>query len=119
MPISTITLTSASTTTSSPVNLNWMRAAPTTVFLSMPSTTGSLDATVQVTGDDISRTPSSLASWFNLGSSGIATHYSSANLDVGGKGPIITIAGPVAGVRLQSTNISSGPLMANVLQAEG
>src|SRR5262245_34650 len=103
MPISTITLTSNSTTTSNAVNLNWIRAAPTNIFLSMPSTTGSFDATIQVTGDDLTRTPSSLVSWFNLGSSGIGTHYSSANLDVGGKGPIVTVLGPIAGVRLQST----------------
>ena len=115
MPISTIVLTSASTTTSAPVALAWMSGKPATVLTTMPSTTGSVDFTLQVTGDDIMRTPSSLVTWCNWGSSEIGTHYSSQNLDIGGRGPVFTLLGPVAAVRLQSTNISSGPLSADVI----
>jgi hypothetical protein len=121
MPISTITLTSASTTTSAAVQLNWTGARPTTVAVTMPSTTGSLDFTLQYTLTDIERSGigSSQAAWFNFGSSGLGTHYSTANLDVGGAGPTFTFLGPIAGVRLQSTNISSGPLTAFILQGDG
>ena len=121
MPIATISLTSASTTTSAAVALNWTGGRPTSVALTMPSTTGSLDATVQFCLQDIQRAGigSSQATWFNYGSSGIGTHFSTANLDVGGIGPVLTFLGPIAGIRLQSTNISSGPLTAYVLQGEG
>jgi hypothetical protein len=121
MPIATISLTSASTTTSAAVQLNWTGGRPVSVALTMPSTTGSLDFTLQFTLTDIERAGigSSQAAWFNYGSSGIGSHFSSANLDVGGIGPTFTFLGPIAAVRLQSTNISSGPLTAYVLQGEG
>src|SRR5450631_483794 len=121
MPIATISLTSASTTTSAAIALNWTGARPVSVGLTMPSTTGSLDATIQFCLQDYQRlgVGSSQVTWFNYGSSGIGSHFSSANLDVGGAGPVITFLGPIAGIRVQSTNISSGPLVAYVLQGEG
>jgi hypothetical protein len=121
MPIATISLTSASTTTSAAVALNWTGGRPVSVATTMPSTTGSVDFTLQFTLQDIQRSGigSSQAVWFNFGSSGLGTHYSTANLDVGGAGPTFTFLGPIAGVRLQSTNISSGPLTAFILEGDG
>jgi hypothetical protein len=121
MPIATISLTSASTTTSAAVQLNWGGGRPVSVATTMPSTTGSVDFTVQYALQDIQRAGIGLsqAVWFNYGSSGIGLHYSSANLDVGGIGPVLTFLGPIAALRLQSTNISSGPLTMYVLQGEG
>jgi hypothetical protein len=119
MPLTTISLTSASTF-SAPVSINWVAGKPTSVGITMPSTTGSLDCTIQYTLQDFQRAGgSSLVTWFNFGSSGIGTHYSSANLDVGGAGPVVSFLNPIAGVRLQSTNISSGPLTAFIVQGEG
>ena len=110
MPLTTINLTSNSTF-SSPVSINWLGGMPTTVGITMPSTTGSLDCTIQFTLQDFQRAGgSSLVTWFNYGSSGIGTHYSTANL--------VTFLGRICGVRLQSTNISSGPLTGYVVQGE-
>ena len=122
MPIQVITLSSANVPgASAPAFLNWTGGRPTTVATTMPSTTGGVDFTVQFCLQDIQRAGilSSQAAWFNVGSSGIGVHYSSANLDVGGAGPTFTLAGPIGAVRLQSTAMSSGPLVGYVMQGDG
>jgi hypothetical protein len=122
MPYETITLSSANVPgASAAANLNWTGGRPVSVAVTMPSTTGGVDWTLQISLQDYQRlgVGSSQVTWFNYGSSGLAIHYSSANLDVGGVGPTFTFLGAVAAIRLNSTAMSSGPLSAFILQGEG
>lgn len=128
MAYATVTLTSASTNTSTPVNLNWIGGKPTMV--NVAGTSQSSGAfTIQYAMDDLQRVPSSLVSWFNA-SSGIGPTFPSTAI-VGTvfaasnsypDGVAYTFMGPITAVRLASTatnNVNNGPITMRVIQGEG
>lgn len=120
MPAATVSLTSASTSTSTPVNLNWIGGKPTTVSLSFSSSTQTSDVTVQYSLDDILKVASSLVQWLPVASSAASStpaHYQSSNFF--DTGVTLSFLNSIAAVRLGSTNISSGSVSLRVLQGEG
>lgn len=126
MPYATVTLTSASTNTSTAVNLNWSSGRPTIVTVYGTSISSGA-FTIQYTLDDIQRSSSPV--WFGA-SSGIGAGFPSTSLtgtvfvasNAYPDGVSYTFLGPIAAVRLTSTatnNVNSGPITMKVIQAEG
>ena len=120
MPYATVSLTSASTTTSTPVALNWIGGKPTTVSLSFSSSLQVADTTIQYTLDDIQRVSSASVQWLpvtsSAGSSTVAHYATTTYFDTG---VTLSFLNPIAAVRLGSTAISSGTVYLRVLQGEG
>lgn len=125
MPNTTVTLTSASTNTSTVVALNWMGGKPT--IATVYGTSISSGAfTIQYTLDDVMR--SSSPTWFGV-SSGIGltapstatagSIFSASNAYPDGVS--VTLVAPICALRLKSTatnNVNSGPLTMKVVQGE-
>jgi len=110
------TVTLSSVGNSPAINLNWGGNNPVTALVTLGSTTMTTDFTVQITLDDLQTVASPV--WVSLGSStgSSATHFSSANADAS---VILGLLYPVAGMRLNSTAISSSTLTLKVIQGEG
>jgi hypothetical protein len=104
MPIST---TLSSVGTSRAVNLDW-EAAKYTSFAVTGSSSGTFTYTVEGAIDDLQLTSSASVAWFALSSS-VQTANSSLSL----------YQGPLAGIRLNATAISSAVLTLRVLQGIG
>ena len=125
MPYQTVTLTSASTNTSTPVALSWRSGMPT--MISVVGTSISSGAfTLQYTLSDLVTTLSSLVAWQGF-SSGIGTTFPSTSFtgtifgasNAYPDGMSFTFTGPIAGVRMTSTatnNVNSGPITMRVVQ---
>jgi hypothetical protein len=103
MPIST---TLSSVGTSRAVNLDW-EAAKFTSFAVTGSSSGSFTYVIEATPDDIQQTPSASVAWFALSSA--TTANSSLNV----------FLGPLGGIRLNASAISSAVLTLRVLQGIG
>jgi hypothetical protein len=104
MPITT-TLSSAGV--SRHVNLDWMSGRYTS-FAVTGSSSGTFSVTVEATLDDLQLTPAASLTWFTL-SSGALTANSSINL----------YQGPIGGIRMNSTAVSSAVLSLRILQGIG
>jgi hypothetical protein len=120
MPYTTITLSSASVPGQSGVaNLAIGRGGPISIAV-YTSTTGTATGafTVQYTLDDIQLVGgASRAFWANISSAiGAAgtVFLSSTTID----GTFISLLSPVAAVRLNSTALSSGPMVMKVIQQD-
>ena len=131
MPYFTTSLTTAASSipgASTAANLNWQggRMATAAVY---PSTTGTSSASfrIEYTLDDLTVTKSSFVLWSGVSSgwngqgvytSTSATIFGASAVDATGVFTT-TFLGPVAGVRINSTGLSSGPLILKILQGEG
>lgn len=104
MPILT---TLSSVGTGRTVNLDWMSGRYTS-FAVTGSSSGAFSVTVEGTLDDLQQTTAASVTWFTL-SSGAITTNSSLNL----------YQGPLAGIRMNSTAVSSAILTLRILQAIG
>lgn len=123
MPYTTVSLTSQSTTTSTPIALSWMSGRPTTVSVIATSlSTGAF--TIQYTLDDIQRVSSGSVVWQSA-SSGIGPTFPSNALVAGTvfnasnaypDGVTYTFLGPIGALRLGSTTPT--PLTMKVMQGE-
>lgn len=119
----TVSLTSQSTTTSAPVNLNWIGGKPTTVSVIATSlSTGAF--TIQYTLDDLQRTTAASVAWQVAAASFGATFPSTATAgtvfvasNAYPDGVTYTFLGPIAGLRLGSSTPTQ--LTMRVLQGEG
>jgi hypothetical protein len=130
MPSYTFTFSTANSSNpgnSAAANLNWVGGKPTTVSLSFGgSSTVANDATIQYTLDDLQRVTSTGVVWGFIGSSLAANstspfHFASTTwFDTGFTTQFL---GPIAGVRLGSSALSStgglGTISLRVLQGEG
>jgi hypothetical protein len=125
MPYETITLSSAGVPgASGAANLNWLSGKNETISITTNTSSGTGDWIVQVSLDDIMRTPSSLVVWQGLSSnfltgSFIPTagyHFTSSTIYP--DGILIGVEWPLAAVRLNSTALSSNTLTLKVLQGE-
>lgn len=123
MAYATVSLTSQSTTTSTPVNLNWMGGKATIV--SVISTSLAVGAfTIQYTLDDLQKVSSGSVAW-QIASSGIGTTFPSTSLagtvfvasHAYPDGLSYTFLGPIAAVRLGSSTPTQ--LSMRVIQGEG
>jgi hypothetical protein len=122
MPYTVVTLSTGSTTTSSPVQLNWRGGKPTAIQVTANSSFA-CDFTVQYSNDDVMLIGgTSAATWSGL-SSAIgqpATHFLSSTAFP--DGVTYTFTGPVAAVRLGSTGIAAAGagavLTMHVMQGE-
>jgi len=93
--------------TGRPVNLDWM-AAKYVSFAVTGSSSGTFTYTIEATLDDFLQTASSLAVWFALSTAAL-TANSSINL----------YQGPLAGIRLKASAVSSATLTLRILQGIG
>lgn len=119
MSYSTVTLTSASTTSSTPVALNWIGGKPASVWVTSPTSTSTSVFSLQYTLDDIQRVSSGSVLWAGVSSAqGQAATTFNASA-AGTDGVFFQFLSPIAAVRLFSTAVSSGPLTMKVLQGEG
>jgi hypothetical protein len=126
MPYTTVTVTSASTTPSSPVALSWRSGRPTTLSV-IATSISSATFSIQCTLDDLQIVGgSSAAMWFGL-SSGISTTFPSTAVaatvfnasNAYPDGINYTLLGPVAAARLtQVTSLNGGPVSLRVMQGE-
>lgn len=119
MPFATVTLTSASTTSSTPVALNWIGGKPISVWVTSPTSTSSSVFNLQYTMDDLQRTSSGSVLWAGVSS---AIGQPATTFNTTGAYPdgvFFQFLSPVAAVRLFSTAVSSGPLTMKVIQGEG
>ena len=119
MPYVTTSLTSVSTTTTTPIALNWIGGKPTTVSVSAASSNASSPFYIQYTLDDLQRVSSGSVLWFGVSSNigqPATTYQASASWP---DGVTVSFLNPIAGIRILSTAISSGPLVLKVLQGEG
>lgn len=112
--MTTVTLSSVGTSNS--VAADWIGSKPTTIAVSLGSTTMTADFTIQYTLDDLQRSTSPV--WFALSSEigSSAQHFSAAVADTG---VTVGLLYPVAGLRLSSTAISSSSLTLRVIQGIG
>lgn len=122
MPIQTITLSSANVPGASGAAVtNWRSAEPMGVSILISTTgTSSGNFTLQYTLDDLQLIGgSSLAFWqgFSSAIGQPGTVFSSSTLSA--DGIYFPFQTPVAAVRINSTALSSGPLIMKVLQGEG
>ena len=103
MPVST---TLSSVGTSRPVNLDW-EAAKFVSYAVTGSSSGSFTYTVEGAIDDLQQTPAASVTWFGMSSA--TTANSSLSL----------YQGPLGGIRLNASAISSAILTLRVLQGIG
>ena len=102
----TTTITVSSVGVSRSLNLDWMNGAP--VGLSVTgSSSGTFSYTVQTTLDDLMLTPSSLVSWISDPNATALTSNSSG---------IFVYTAPIAGLRLNSSTLSTAVLTMKVTQ---
>lgn len=108
------TVTLSSVGVSNAVNISWRSMQAVTCAVTLGSTTMTTDFTIQYTLDDLqlSSSPYWMGMGLSVGSS--ITHFSSANADAGVS---VTFLGPLAGLRISSTAISSSTLTMKVLQS--
>lgn len=108
-------------------NLNWLGGKPTTVVVFSTTGGSSTFFNIQYTLDDLQRTPSSLVFWQNLSSaysdtslvtSSGSTFASTTVADMT-NGITLSLLSPFAAVRLNSSAMTSGPLILKVIQGEG
>jgi hypothetical protein len=104
-----VTISSAGTSDS--LILDYIGAKTTSVRGRFSSSTSSAAFTVQATLNSSAR--GETITWFTLSS---ATFTSSTNFD---NAPLMQILTPLAGVRLNSTGLSSGSISLSVLQNSG
>jgi hypothetical protein len=129
MAYATVTLTSASTNTSTPVALNWIGGKPTIASVLVTSVSSGAFS-LQYTLSDLQRTSSANVVWQGC-SSGLGTTFPSNTLIVGSifncsnaypDGMAFTFLAPIAGLRLSSTatnNVNNGTISLRVIQGEG
>jgi len=127
MPYQTVTLSSVGT--SPPGVLNWRGGKPTTLTVSAATSQAAGDFYVQFTMDDLQLVGgTSLATWFGFSSNTYsvenapALHYNASAVFPGSSNAecvFIPLPSPVAAVRINSTGISAGSLVMNVIQGEG
>jgi hypothetical protein len=122
MPYSVVTLSTGSTTTSSPVQVNWRGGKPTAVQVTA-SSCFACDFTVQYTNDDVMLVGgTSLAQWSGISNATgqPATHFLSSVAYP--DGVQYTFLNPIGAVRLGSTAIagaSAGAVLTmRVMQGE-
>jgi len=110
------TVTLSSVGVSGPINLDWRGSKPVTAVVTLGSTTMTADFIIQYTLDDLQLTTTQ--TWLSAGSStgSSATHFSSANADVG---VTMGFAYPIAALRLSASAVSSSSLTLKVLQGAG
>ena len=109
-------VTLSSVGTSGPINVDWRGSKPVTAIATLGSTTMTCDFVIQYTLDDIQLTTTQ--SWLSAGSStgSSATHFSSANSDVG---VTMGFAYPIAALRLSASAVSSSTITLRILQGAG
>jgi hypothetical protein len=121
MPINTILLSSANVPgVSAPATLDWRTGKPTSVSI-LISTTGTSSAAVnlQFTTDDLQLTGgTSLANWQGFSSAAGQPAQTFNSSTFGADGVFIQFLSPIGAVRLNSTALSSGPLVLQVMQGE-
>jgi hypothetical protein len=100
----TVTLSSVGTTRA--VNLDWQNGAPIGVSVT-GSSSGTFAYTVQLTNDDLMLTPASNVVWISDPGATALTSNSSG---------ILTYTAPIAGIRLNSSAISTAVLTMKVNQ---
>ena len=103
MPVST---TLSSVGTSRPVALDWM-AAKYSTYAVTGSSSGSFTYVIEGTPDDVQATPAANVGWFALSSA--TTANSSLNV----------FLGPLGGIRINASALSSAVLTLRVLQGIG
>lgn len=110
------TVTLSSVGVSNYVAADWIGSKPTTVAVSLGSTTMTTDFTIQYTLDDLQLVASPV--WFSISSEigSSATHFSSAAADAG---VTVGLLYPVAALRISSTAMSSSSLTMRVMQGVG
>jgi hypothetical protein len=120
----TITLTTAVSSVpgaSNAVDLDWFAGSKDSDFsvMVLPSTTGTSSAfwNLQLSADDLMQVPSSLVRWSGISSSPGqgATVFGASTTGVDGS--MHTFTSPWTAVRINSTGLSSGPLIMKVVQA--
>ena len=122
MPYTVVTLSTGSTTTASPVQLNWRGGKPTTIQVTA-SSSFACDLTIQYTCDDpVLIGGTSAATWSGISSAigAPATHFLSSTSFP--DGVTYTFTGAVGAVRLASTGIATAGVGAvltmHVMQGE-
>lgn len=122
MPLQTITLSSANVPGVSAASvMNWRSAEPAAVSI-LISTTGTSSAAVnlQFTLDDLMLVGGSSRAFWQGVSSALGTAATTFNASTFGvDGIYFVFPSPVAAVRMNSTALSSGPLIMKVIQGEG
>jgi len=103
MPVST---TLSSVGTSRPVNLDWL-AAKFVTYAVTGSSSGSFTYVIEATPDDLQATPAASVTWFAMSSA--TTANSSLSL----------YQGPLGGIRVNASTISSAVLTLRTLQGIG
>lgn len=99
-------VTLASSTTSTAVNLDWMSGRYTS-FAVTGSSSGTFTYTIEGALDDLQQTTAASVAWFALSSA--TTTNSSVN----------QYQGPLAGIRLNASAVSSAILTLRILQGIG
>ena len=102
----TISVTVSSVGTSRTVNLDWMNGAPTAVSVT-GSSSGTFAYSIQTTLDDPMFVASSVVSWITDPNATALTSNSSG---------IFTYTAPLAGIRLNSSALSTAVLVMKVTQ---
>ena len=142
MPYSFVTLSTGSVPgNSTGMSVNWRGGKPWAALLTISSSAGTGDFTIQYTLQDLTSSgiPTSSAvglpgpTWVPLtaanGAAGlssaqvssqgyVALHYSVPNIDIAG-GMLVWGSYPIAGIRIASTAMSSNTLTLTLLQGEG
>jgi hypothetical protein len=104
--ISTSSVAGSSQGTTRAVNLDWMNGAPIAVTVT-GSSSGTFAYTIQYTLDDLMQTPAASVTWVSDSNVTAATSNSSG---------AIVYSQPLAGIRLNSTSMSSAVLTMKVNQ---
>lgn len=104
------TVTLSSVGTSNGIVLDYVGAKTTSLALILGSTTMTADFTIQITLDSSVR--GDTVNWVGLST----THYTSAIAD---SGAYVSITTPVAGVRINSSTLSSASITLKALQNAG
>lgn len=123
----TTTLTTAASSTpgaSAVCNLNWIGGKPSTVVVYSTNAGSSAVFNVQYTLDDVQRVTAANVIWQNLSSGysdtgvsfGAGSTFQSSNIVPDGL--VVSLLSPFAGVRLNSTGLTGGPLILKVIQGE-
>lgn len=102
-----ITTTLSSVGTGRAVNLDWMSGRYTS-FAVTGSSSGTFAVFVEATLDDLQQVPAASVTWFTLSSATLSAN-SSINL----------YQGPLGGIRINSTAVSSAVLSLRILQGIG
>lgn len=101
-----VQVTISSSTTSRAINLDWMSSPPVSYAVT-GSSSGTFTYTVEGTLNDLTQNPPAAANWFAISSA------TTTNSTVG------FFQGPLAGIRLNASAVSSASLTLTVLQGIG